>query len=240
MSVATTSAAPRRSSSKARKPSYVPTSRHRFPRTSGQGRRSTTERRSNQPGVTTPGSSSSVWYQSGTSSIAVRAPPSVISGVLIPGWASTVPAAACVRSGFDAPPRAGLPCGRTVQRGEGNIHGGESAVAGVAAPAGPSVLARAAIAVRGRLGMESAVFALLALWSVLPFAVFFLSFHDGGVSLDRGNGVFNGSAGLQVGDHMQYLGWIRDAGEHVLFSNRYDVAHDPHLFLHPVFLLAGL
>ena len=64
-SAATTSAAPRRSIAKAQKPSNVPTSRQRCPPSeAGRPTLSGMSRRSNQPGVTTPGASSSVWYQS--------------------------------------------------------------------------------------------------------------------------------------------------------------------------------
>ncbi len=72
---------------------------------------------------------------------------------------------------------------------------------------------------------------MFALWSVVSFVVLFAGSDPG---------VFNGSDGLQVGDHMQYMGFIRDAGEHVLFSNRMDVVHDPHLFLHPVDAISGV
>src|SRR4051812_46403106 len=62
-SMASTSAAPRRSISKAQKPSNVPTSRQRAPASeAGSGSVRAVSRRSNQPGVTTPGASSSVWY----------------------------------------------------------------------------------------------------------------------------------------------------------------------------------
>ena len=78
---------------------------------------------------------------------------------------------------------------------------------------------------------EAALLAAFALWSVVPLAYL----------LGPGSeGVFNGSDGLQVDDHMQYLAFIRDAGENVLQSNRFDVVSDPHLFLHPVFALSGL
>ena len=95
MSVATTSDAPRFSSSKARKPSYVPTSRQRLPRTSGHGIRSTIGRRSNQPGVTTPGASSIVWYQSGLSR--TRASRSAVMGVVV-GAQASIQVAAVSRS----------------------------------------------------------------------------------------------------------------------------------------------
>jgi hypothetical protein len=88
----------------------------------------------------------------------------------------------------------------------------------------------AALAARIR-APEALLGGLFALWSLLPFALLFLG---------RDPGVFNGSNGLQVADHMQYLAFIRDAGENVLFSNRMDVASDPHLFLHPVSAISGL
>lgn len=55
-----------------------------------------------------------------------------------------------------------------------------------------------------------------------------------------GHGVFNGSYDSDVADQMQYLGFIRDSGAHVLISNRFDVVPDPHLFLDPVFAVSGL
>ena len=66
-SIATTSAAPLRSISKAQNPLNVPTSRQRLP--SSEGGRPTvpsTLRVSKNPGVTTPGASSIVWYHSST------------------------------------------------------------------------------------------------------------------------------------------------------------------------------
>ena len=73
--------------------------------------------------------------------------------------------------------------------------------------------------------------AALALWSLVPLVV---------LLLDSGGRVFNGSDGLQVSDHLQYLSLIRDAGENILVSNRFDVVEDPHLFLHPMLALSGL
>ncbi len=63
-SIATTSA-PRRSISKAQKPSKVPMSSARLPARPAGRTLPTVSRRSIRPGVTTPGASSIVWYQSG-------------------------------------------------------------------------------------------------------------------------------------------------------------------------------
>lgn len=70
---------------------------------------------------------------------------------------------------------------------------------------------------------------MLAAFSLLPI-----------VLLAGGGDVFIGSDGLNVADHLQYMGFIRDAGENVLFSNRFDVVDDPYLFLHPTFAISGL
>lgn len=84
--------------------------------------------------------------------------------------------------------------------------------------------------VRNRPG-EAALFAVFALWSLVPLAYL----------LGPGaEGVFNGSDGLQVDDHLQYLAFIREAGEHGLQSNRFDIVSDPRLFLHPMFGPSGL
>ncbi len=75
MSIAVTEAAPRRSISKAQKPSHVPMSRQRLPvRSAGSGTFATVGRVSKNASVTMPGASSTVWYQL---SFAARAPRSV-------------------------------------------------------------------------------------------------------------------------------------------------------------------
>lgn len=74
-----------------------------------------------------------------------------------------------------------------------------------------------------------AVFVAAFVWTMVP--VF---------ALLGGHGVFNGADSLDVPDLMQYMSFIRDSGQHVLISNRFDVVPDPHLFLDPVFALSGL
>lgn len=61
-----------------------------------------------------------------------------------------------------------------------------------------------------------------------------------GVLALTGHGVFNGTIGIDTPDLMQYLGFVRDSGQHFLISNLFDVAPDPHLFLDPVFAISGL
>ena len=49
-----------------------------------------------------------------------------------------------------------------------------------------------------------------------------------------------GADGLLASDQLQYFTWIRQASEHVLVGNEYDLAPDRRVFLHPCFLLSGL
>jgi hypothetical protein len=53
-------------------------------------------------------------------------------------------------------------------------------------------------------------------------------------------GVITGSDGFLVVDQMQYLNWLRQAGDHVLVENLYDLDPGPRSFLHPGVLISGL
>ena len=48
-----------------------------------------------------------------------------------------------------------------------------------------------------------------------------------------------GADGLLASDQLQYFTWIRQASEHGLIGNEYDMAPDDRVFLHPGFLLSG-
>ncbi len=50
----------------------------------------------------------------------------------------------------------------------------------------------------------------------------------------------SGADGLFATDQMQYLWWIRDAGNHILIGNPWDLAPGERRFLHPGFLFSGL
>lgn len=52
-------------------------------------------------------------------------------------------------------------------------------------------------------------------------------------------GRISGADGLLVLDQMQYLNWLRQAGEHGLVANYYDLAPGPRSFLHPGLLVSG-
>lgn len=86
--------------------------------------------------------------------------------------------------------------------------------------------------------IERALLGALALWALAPLVILFAGL-PGVEAAASGRGTFTGSAGLVINDHAQYISWIREAGDHVLFSNRFDVSDDPHLFLHPMWVLSG-
>jgi hypothetical protein len=48
-----------------------------------------------------------------------------------------------------------------------------------------------------------------------------------------------GADGLLASDQLQYFTWIRQAAEHGLIGNEYDMAPDNRVFLHPGFLISG-
>jgi hypothetical protein len=50
----------------------------------------------------------------------------------------------------------------------------------------------------------------------------------------------SGSDGLFPADQLQYFAWIRDASQHGLIGNRFDLAPGDRAFFHPGFLLTGL
>ncbi|MEI7559143.1 MAG: hypothetical protein WCJ63_00995 [Actinomycetes bacterium] len=52
--------------------------------------------------------------------------------------------------------------------------------------------------------------------------------------------MLSGADGLFPPDQLQYLTWIREAGDHWLIGNRFDMRTDHRVFLHPGFLLSGL
>jgi hypothetical protein len=85
-----------------------------------------------------------------------------------------------------------------------------------------------------RLGLgEGALLGVLAAWSLVPLAA-------GLVHLAANGGSLSGVDGIGALDHLQYMAWIRDAGEHGLVANRFDLAHDDAVYLQPMWLLSGL
>lgn len=89
-----------------------------------------------------------------------------------------------------------------------------------------------------RLSREGIVLVALAAWSLVPLALLFVSV-GGGLRLGTGGRFFTGADGPDIIDQLQYMSWIRDAADHGLFSNRFQLGPHPDLFLHPLFVLSG-
>jgi hypothetical protein len=79
------------------------------------------------------------------------------------------------------------------------------------------------------LSPPAVVLTAVAVWTLVPLFTFV-----------GHSGWFNGGYGLDLPDLMQYMGFIRDSGEHLLISNLFDVAPPRHLLLDPGFALSGL
>ena len=75
--------------------------------------------------------------------------------------------------------------------------------------------------------------AVLGFWALVP-TVYAL------VGVWRHGGVVSGGESFGVVDQFQYMAWIRESGEHVLASNRFDVDGDRAVYLQPMWLLSGL
>jgi hypothetical protein len=88
---------------------------------------------------------------------------------------------------------------------------------------------------RPRTRAEWIVLAGLAVWSLVPLAILLVHSLTGG-----DEGTYLGADGIQIGDQLAYLAWVRDSGDHGLTSNRFDSPADPHLFLHPMWIVSGL
>ncbi|MDQ3934346.1 MAG: hypothetical protein M3340_06905, partial [Actinomycetota bacterium] len=80
---------------------------------------------------------------------------------------------------------------------------------------------------------EALLLALLAAWSLIPLAA-------GVVHLIADGDVLAGTDGIGQTDHYQYLAWVREAGEHVLISNRFDLAAEDPVYLQPMWVVSGL
>ena len=83
-----------------------------------------------------------------------------------------------------------------------------------------------------RLGLDRVELAALVALSGLSLLVL-------AALLTKGRAL-TGADGLLASDQLQYFTWIRQAGEHVLVGNEYDLAPDDRVFLHPGFLVSGL
>ena len=53
-------------------------------------------------------------------------------------------------------------------------------------------------------------------------------------------GLVTGADGFLVADPLQYLTWLREAGNHVAVANLYDLESGPYSFVHPGVVISGL
>lgn len=95
----------------------------------------------------------------------------------------------------------------------------------------------AAAASRGRrLHLDAFEWAMLAAFAALGLAAL------GGllVRVWIKGGVVTGADGFLVADPLQYLNWLRQAGDHVAIENLYDLRDGPRTFVHPGLLISGV
>jgi hypothetical protein len=85
--------------------------------------------------------------------------------------------------------------------------------------------------IAGRMGLEPFEFGCLVVLAGLSLAVLL-------PLLTRGRPL-SGADGLFAADQLQYFAWIREASQHGLIGNRFDLAPGERVFLHPGFLLSG-
>jgi hypothetical protein len=80
---------------------------------------------------------------------------------------------------------------------------------------------------------EAVTLAGLAVWALAPLVLMLRHTLPGG-------DVLAGSDGPFPADQLQYLSWIREAGDHLLAGNVFDLPRSDRVFLHPMFLVSGL
>lgn len=85
---------------------------------------------------------------------------------------------------------------------------------------------------RRRLDLDRVEWLLLAALALFSVAVLV-------PLLTKTDRSLTGADGLLAADQMQYLTWIREASNHLLIGNLYDLAPGDRTFLHPVFGISG-
>ncbi len=73
----------------------------------------------------------------------------------------------------------------------------------------------------------------IALWAFAPVLIVWLKARSFG-------GTFTGIDSATPLDQFQYMGWIRDASQHWLIGNPFELAPAAHVFPHPMFFLSGV
>jgi hypothetical protein len=90
----------------------------------------------------------------------------------------------------------------------------------------------AADRVAGKIGLDAFEFACLLV--LIAQAFFVLA-----ALLTKGRPL-SGADGLLASDQLQYFAWIREASNHILIGNPFDLARGDRVFLHPGFLISGI
>src|SRR5690349_8772677 len=86
---------------------------------------------------------------------------------------------------------------------------------------------------RPRLTAEHGLLALLFVAGVVPLAILL-------TEAVGGHGSITGATGIYPADQLQYLAWIRDAGDHGLAASLFDLGPGKHVLLDPLFEASGL
>jgi hypothetical protein len=86
--------------------------------------------------------------------------------------------------------------------------------------------------VKRRLGFDRVEWLLLAATALLSVAILV-------PLLTKRDRVITGADGLLAADQLQYLTWIREASNHLLIGNLFDLASGDRTFLHPLFAISG-
>src|SRR3954462_11012271 len=100
------------------------------------------------------------------------------------------------------------------------------------APRERQTFREAADRVAGKIGLDA--FELACLVVLVAQAFFVLA-----ALLTKGRPL-SGADGLLASDQLQYFGWIREAFNHVLIGNPFDLAPGQRVFLPPGFVISGL
>lgn len=77
-------------------------------------------------------------------------------------------------------------------------------------------------------GWEVGLLVVLAAWTFVPLGF-----------LVADGRTLTGADGVIGADQLQYLAWVRDAADHGLAANLFDLPRDAGVFLHPMFTLSG-
>jgi hypothetical protein len=80
---------------------------------------------------------------------------------------------------------------------------------------------------------EAGALAILTAWAFAPLGLMLLHTLRGGDVIAASDSPF-------PADQLQYLAWVRDAGDGILADNDFDLAPSDRVFLHPMFLVSGL